>query len=238
MAAGEDLDRVFEEHFRNLPAPTLRLRLNWFGKRILDLVIGSIGTALTLPVIAVAAISTYLDTGRPVFYTQIRRGLYGKKIKVRKMRTMVQGTDKKLNEIISAEKHGRFMNIPWEADVYTRVGRILEVLWIVELPQLWSVLFGEMSLVGNRPVPDYVIRILGTSPQVIQRFGSPPGLTGYPQIVGREVISDEERIRLEEEYTRVYQTGNVVIEDIRIIARTIFLYVMRFFSRGSLSRPQ
>ena len=222
-----DLDRAFADYFGDPDRRHVRRRPVLVAKRFLDLFVASVGILVTLPVIATAAVATLLDTGRPVFYTQVRRGLQGRRIRVWKMRTMKQDTDVTVTDSLSVEEHGRFLTIPLDSEVYTKVGRVLEVLWIVELPQLWSVLVGEMSIVGNRPLPDYVIEVLGTSPDVLDRFGSPPGITGYPQISGRELVSDDDRIRLEKEYTGIYRKGNIFFEDLRIIALTLFRYVVR-----------
>lgn len=222
-----NLDRAFADYFEGPNGPVVQRRPVLIAKRLLDLFVASVGILVTLPFIVTAAIATLLDTGRPVFYTQVRRGLQGRKIKVRKMRTMKRGTDVNVTDSLSVEEHGRFLTIPLESEVYTRVGRVLEILWIVELPQLWSVLRGEMSIVGNRPLPDYVIEVLGVSPDVLDRFGSPPGITGYPQISGRELVSDDERIRLEKEYTGIYRRGNIFFEDLRIIVLTLFRYIFR-----------
>jgi lipopolysaccharide/colanic/teichoic acid biosynthesis glycosyltransferase len=105
------------------------------------------------------------------------------------------------------------------------VGRWIERLWIVELPQLWNVLRGDMSLVGNRPIPDYVIAALGATPEVLERFASPQGLTGFVQVIGRDRVSDAERLALEFKYSRIFEEGDVFLTDLRIILMTLLVYV-------------
>jgi lipopolysaccharide/colanic/teichoic acid biosynthesis glycosyltransferase/SAM-dependent methyltransferase/NAD-dependent dihydropyrimidine dehydrogenase PreA subunit len=219
------LDRLFTEHFRVHRQPTLRITINHAFKRLLDIGASFLGMLLCWPILVVAGIATSLDTGRPIFYSQIRRIRFGRQARIHKMRTLVVGADRKLDKLVSIKQCGRFLNIAKDVSSYTRVGRWLERLWIVELPQIWNVFLGQMSLVGNRPIPDYVIDALGPTAEVIERFASPQGLTGYVQIIGRDNVTDQERIRLEYEYSRIFEKGDVFLEDLRIMALTVMSYL-------------
>lgn len=219
------LDRVFASHFANRRSPTLRVRCNQALKRLTDIVCASIGLVLAAPLIGLAALGTLADTGLPVFYSQVRRIRFGRQARIYKMRTLVTGADRCLGKLVSIKQNGRYLNIAKDESSYTRVGRVLEHLWIVELPQLWSVLRGEMSLVGNRPLPDYVINALGAEGELLERFSSPQGLTGYVQIIGRDYVTDEERTALEVLYSRVYDEGDVFLEDLRIVWLTVLAYL-------------
>ncbi len=219
------LDRLFAEHFRVHRHPTLRVTVNHALKRLLDIAVALVGLILLWPVLLVAGLATVLDTGWPVTYWQLRRIRFGRRARIWKMRTLVVGADRKLGALVSVKHNTRFLNIDKSASDYTRVGRWLERLWIVELPQLWSVLRGQMSLVGNRPIPDYVIDALGTTPDVLERFASPQGLTGYVQVIGRDNVTDEERIQLEYQYSRVFEEGDVFLEDLHIVMLTVLAYL-------------
>lgn len=221
----QQLDALFERQFATPRHAGFRVRVNHALKRGLDVVVSAAGLFLLWPVLLAAAVATLWDTGRPVFYSQVRRIRFGRRARIYKMRTLVVGADRHLHALVNIKSNGRFLNIAKSASSYTRVGRWLERLWIVELPQLWNVLKGEMSLVGNRPIPDYVIEVLGPTPEVAERFASPQGMTGYTQIVGRDAVTDEERIALESHYSRIFEEGSVFLEDLRIIAMTVLAYL-------------
>lgn len=219
------LDALFDEHFRRPRTPTPRVMVNHALKRGVDLLVATAALIVLWPVILISGIATLCETGRPMFYSQVRRIRFGRRARIYKMRTMHQGADRRLDDLVNIKNNGRFLNVVKAESSYTRVGRLLERLWIVELPQLWSVLKGEMSLVGNRPIPDYVIGALGPTHDVAERFAAPQGLTGYTQIIGRENVTDDERIALEHHYSRVFETGDVFLEDLRIIIITTLTYL-------------
>jgi len=219
------LDRLFARHFAGRPGPSLRVRANQTLKRLLDFSFGALGVLTLWPLILGAAVATLCDTGLPVFYTQTRRIQYGRKARIWKMRTLVVGVDRSLDALVSIKQNGRFLNIQKDVSSYTRVGRLLERLWIVEVPQFWCVLWGAMAVVGNRPIPDYVIEALGPTSDALERFASPQGLTGYVQIIGRDNVTDAQRTALEAHYSRIYEHGDVFIEDLRIIVLTVMAYL-------------
>ena len=224
-ALSQRLDALFDRQFRASRTSTRRVILNHAFKRAMDIAVAGCGLLLIWPMIMISAIATLLDSGRPVFYSQTRRVRFGRRVRIYKMRTLVVGADRNLDALFNIKNNGRFLNIAKAAKSYTRVGRWLERLWIVEVPQLWNVLKGEMSLVGNRPIPDYVVGVLGPTPEVAERFASPQGMTGYTQILGRDEVTDEERIALEYHYSRVFEEGDVFFEDLRIIGLTVLSYL-------------
>lgn len=229
------LDALFLRFFLRRRKSCLRVRINHILKRTLDIVVSATALLLVWPVILISAIATLLDTGAPAFYSQVRRVRFGRKARIYKLRTLFVGTDHKLSALVSIKHNGRYLNITKDAKDYTRVGRTLERLWIVEMPQFWNVLRGEMSLVGNRPLPDYVLNTLKPTAEVVERFASPQGLTGYVQTIGRDEVTDEQRVWLEHHYSRVFETGNVFFEDLRIALLTMLSYV-NFGNRMTLER--
>jgi lipopolysaccharide/colanic/teichoic acid biosynthesis glycosyltransferase len=174
-------------------------------KRALDLAIAVPATVLTAPVIAVLALAIRLETpGHPI-YTQTRAGKDGVRFQIYKLRTMVRG----------AEFTGAGLAIQEGDDRITRVGQFLRRYSLDELPNLWTVVRGEMSIVGPRPtlpvqVEQYTERQRG-------RLAVKPGLTGWAQINGRASLPWTERIELDLWYVEHRCTGL----DLRIIARTL-----------------
>jgi lipopolysaccharide/colanic/teichoic acid biosynthesis glycosyltransferase len=174
-------------------------------KRALDLAIAVPATVLTAPVIAVLALAIRLETpGHPI-YTQTRAGKDGVRFQIYKLRTMVRG----------AEFTGAGLAIQEGDDRITRVGQFLRRYSLDELPNLWNVVRGEMSIVGPRPtlpvqVEQYTERQRG-------RLAVKPGLTGWAQINGRASLPWTERIELDLWYVEHRCTGL----DLRIIARTL-----------------
>lgn len=218
------LDAIFAEHFRVPRRCAFWVRVSHLLKRVFDLFFLLVGSVVAIPVVTMACLATWLDTGRPFFYVQSRRVRFGRIARIYKMRTLVVGADKKLDALVSVKLHGKFLNIAKDCKTYTAAGRWLERLWIVELPQLLNIARGQMSVVGNRPIPDYVLDALGPETEVIERFASPQGLTGYVQCIGRDDVTDEERILLEYYYSGVFERGNVFFEDLKIIAHTVAAY--------------
>ncbi|MGV0773082.1 sugar transferase [Mycobacterium syngnathidarum] len=201
----------------NLPlfvieAPT-HDRVSTITKRILDLTLGVIGTIIALPVIALAGLAIKLDDRGPVFYRQERVGLDQKTFRIFKLRTMHVGTDKlpKTNE-----QHAESMfNKRSSSSSVTKVGKFLRATSIDELPQLFNVLGGSMSVVGPRPL---VPGEAGTDAAFLEhREHVKPGMTGLWQVSGRSDLEDRDRVRLDRSYA-----GNwSVIGDLVIIWRTI-----------------
>jgi exopolysaccharide biosynthesis polyprenyl glycosylphosphotransferase len=156
--------------------------------RVLDLVLGALFWLVTLPVLLTAMFGVLIFDGRPVFYRQVRLGRYGRRFELVKLRTMRR----------DAEGAGPAFAVPNDPRA-TRFGRVLRRLRLDELPQLWNVLRGEMSLVGPRPErPEFVAQLVQEIPYYTFRLAVPPGLTGWAQVnmpYARTV--EEHRRRLE-----------------------------------------
>ena len=172
--------------------------------RTLDVVGASFGLALTSPALAVAALAIKLDDGGPVFYRQRRVGRGGREFELLKLRTMVVG----------AEHQGAGWAVNRGDARITRVGRTLRRLSIDELPQLWNVVRGEMSLIGPRPTLAYQVE--SYSPRQRRRLEIKPGVTGWAQIHGRAALPWEERIELDVWYVE----NRSPLVDLKILLRT------------------
>ncbi len=175
--------------------------------RVLDLLVGVLGSLLTAPLVALLALLVRLETpGHPI-YAQTRIGRDGRSFSIYKLRTMVRG----------AEFTGAGLAIQQGDDRITRVGAFLRRYSLDELPNLWNVVRGEMSIVGPRPtvpvqVQQYTERQKG-------RLAVKPGITGWAQINGRAALPWAERIELDLWYVE----HRSLRLDLSIIARTVRL---------------
>lgn len=176
------------------------------GKRAID-VVGS-GLALTLvsPLLAVTAIVSRLVQGAPILFSQTRAGRDGRPFVLWKFRTMRSSDQGSCGS---------------DDDRLTSWGRILRHSSIDELPQLFNVLIGDMSLVGPRPL--YLHYHPLYSPEQAERLSVRPGLTGLAQVNGRNRLDWDQRLRLDTRYTRTVS----VRLDVSIMLRTIALLVSR-----------
>ena len=175
-------------------------------KRVLDLTVAGAALVLTAPVQAVVAILVARDVGRPVLFRQPRPGLGGKTFELRKFRTMRAPT-----------------GAPGETDAerLTKLGRFLRATSLDELPSLWNVARGDMSLVGPRPLlVSYLDRY---SPHQARRHEVRPGLTGLAQVEGRNLVGWPERLALDVDYV----DSRSLALDLKILARTVLLVVRR-----------
>lgn len=173
-------------------------------KRAVDLVAGGIALLLSAPLIAVGALALKLDSRGPVFYRQRRSGLGGNEFEIVKLRTMVVG----------AEHQGAGMAVDQGDPRITRVGAVLRRFSIDELPNLWNVMTGEMSLVGPRPTLPY--QVAAYDERQRGRLAVRPGVTGWAQVQGRAEIPWPERIELD----LWYVDNASPMLDLRILAAT------------------
>ena len=153
--------------------------------RAADVVLASAGLVLASPLVGAGALAVKLQDGGPILYRQQRVGKDGEEFELLKLRTMVVG----------AEKLGAGYAVDRGDPRITRTGRLLRRLSIDELPQLWNVLRGEMSLVGPRPTLRYQVERYDERQR--HRLDVKPGLTGWAQVNGRAALPWDERIELD-----------------------------------------
>ncbi len=171
------------------------------AKRGMDLAITVPVLLLTLPIQAVAAITIRRSMGRPVLFRQQRPGLHGEPFEMVKFRTMLLPNP--AQGIVTDEQR------------MTRVGAVLRSTSIDELPTLWNVVRGDMSLVGPRPLlMQYLDRY--TAEQA-RRHEVRPGLTGLAQVNGRNAISWDQRLEYDVDYVKT----RTVLMDVKILLRTV-----------------
>jgi len=177
-------------------------------KRLMDIVGSLIGLALSSPLIIVVAIVIYFTMGRPIFFKQIRPGLRGTPFLIYKFRTMLDLRDENGN-LLPDEKR------------LTKIGKFLRNTSLDELPELWNVLKGDMSLVGPRPL---LMEYLGRyTPEQARRHNVKPGITGWAQINGRNAISWDEKFKLDLWYV---DNWNIFL-DLKIIFITLIKVIKR-----------
>jgi sugar transferase (PEP-CTERM system associated) len=186
-------------------------RLSSLAKRLFDMGVAALLLTLTLPVIAVTAILIKLGSRGPAFYRQTRTGLYGQPFDILKLRSMRQ----------DAEVAGKAIWAEADDPRITRVGRFIRKVRIDELPQVWTVLTGEMSFVGPRPErPEFVAELSKKIPFYAERHVVKPGITGWAQInypYGANL--DDARQKLE--YDLYYAKNYTPFLDVVIILQTI-----------------
>jgi len=201
------------------------VRERQWPKRVLDLALTLLGAVLVLPLIALMALWIKVDSPGPVFYAQERIGQDGKHFQAWKFRSMVQNADGILQRYLDDnpvlreewERSHKLRNDPR----ITRAGGFLRRTSLDELPQLWNVLKGEMSLVGPRPIVEAEIPKYGNKFSLYTKVKS--GLTGMWQISGRSDTSYDERVQLDTFYVRNWS----VWLDLYILFRTIEIVLLR-----------
>ena len=182
-------------------------------KRASDVCLASLGLVLLSPVFTAIALLVRFTLGAPVLFRQERPGLGGRPFTLYKFRTMRQATDTRLGVR--------------EAERMTRIGVLLRSTSLDELPELWNVLRGDMSLVGPRPLLMQYLPLY--TPEQARRHEVRPGITGWAQVNGRNAISWEEKFRQDVWYV----DHRSFWLDLRILARTIRMV----FSREGISEP-
>jgi exopolysaccharide biosynthesis polyprenyl glycosylphosphotransferase len=212
-------DPLVYEQFGNIPVLTLRVErmptLGLFVKRIVDAVFAGATLALTAPLLIIIALVIKLESPGPILYQAERAGFKGRRFRCYKFRTMDLGADKAKDQLrVHNERQGPFFKMADDPRI-TRAGRWLRRYSLDELPQLWNVVRGEMSLVGPRPHPldDFERYDLGD----LQRLGVSPGLTGLWQVTARRDPSFERGLALDLEYIRSWSLWG----DFRILWQTV-----------------
>jgi len=172
--------------------------------RAADVAIAGSALLLASPVLAIAALAVKLEDGGPVLYRQTRVGRNGADFELLKLRTMVVG----------AETMGAGLSVNRGDPRITRAGRLLRKLSLDELPQLWNVVRGEMSVIGPRPTLRYQVEQYDERQR--HRLDVKPGITGWAQVNGRAELPWADRIELDVWYVE-HRSPRL---DLRILART------------------
>ncbi|MEW6719235.1 MAG: sugar transferase [Thermodesulfobacteriota bacterium] len=196
-------------------------RAAYRGSRAMDIVVSSIALLALSPLIAAAALAVRWRMGSPVLFAQPRPGLHGKLFRLYKFRTMRD----------AAGKDGK--PLP-DADRLTDIGRWMRKWSVDELPELYNVLRGDMSLVGPRPLlPQYLGRYTA---EQSRRHEVKPGLTGWAQVNGRNAITWEEKFALDVWYVDHRSFGL----DLRILLRTMAAVARRegINAEGEATMPE
>jgi len=185
-----------------------------FGKRLLDLALALLALILLSPVLAMLAMLVRLKLGAPVLFRQVRPGRHGRHFTMLKFRTMTDAHD------------ARGQLFP-DSQRLTLFGKFLRSTSLDELPELFNVLKGEMSLVGPRPLlMQYLDRY---TPQQARRHEVLPGITGWAQVNGRNALTWEEKFALD-----VWYVDHVSLSlDLRIL----FLTLLKIIQREGISQP-
>lgn len=181
-------------------------------KRLFDIVAAACGLLLLSPVIAIVAWQIRRKLGTPVLFRQVRPGLHGKPFEMIKFRTMRDALDAQGNPLPDAER-------------LTAFGRFLRSSSLDELPELWNVLKGDMSLVGPRPLLMEYLALY--TPEQQRRHDVRPGITGWAQVNGRNAITWEEKFRLDLWYVENQSFG--------IDLKTLLLTVKKVVVRDGIS---
>ena len=187
------------------------------GKRALDVALSGFGVVLSAPLWALIAAAIKIDTRGPVFYGQPRVGEGGRIFRVLKFRSMIVDAEKDTGPLPAGEDDQRV----------TRVGRVLRASAMDELPQLWNIFIGEMSMVGPRALRPEEIDIdsagrpvpLQAIPGFAARSAIPPGLTGIAQIYARRDVSRRQKFR----FDRLYIRRQSMLLDVRLILLSFWI---------------
>ena len=191
-------------------------------KRVCDAVAAAVLLVVLAPVMVVVWLAVRLALGRPVLHADLRAGLDGRPFSVVKFRSMREATDAAGVPLPDADRLGVF-------------GRLLRRTSLDELPQLVSVLRGDMSLVGPRPLPvRYVERY---SPRQATRLLVRPGLTGWAQIHGRNALDWPRRLEFDAQYVEILGKWWAPAADLWIIVVTLFQMVVQAFTGRGVAAP-
>jgi lipopolysaccharide/colanic/teichoic acid biosynthesis glycosyltransferase len=189
-------------------------------KRSLDFIGAAVLTVLLLPMLVAIAVAIKLDSRGPVFFRQSRVGKGGSRFGVLKFRTMHTDAEARRAELLADSIDPNWLHLENDPRI-TRVGQRLRHLSLDELPQLWNVLRGEMSLVGPRPLIEEEDQMIGGWGR--SRLDLTPGITGVWQVLGRTNIPFEEMVKLD----YLYVTNWSLWTDVRLILRTLPVVISR-----------
>ncbi len=199
------------------------LSLPHLVKRGLDLVLTVLGVLCISPILLLIAAAVRLDSKGPALYFQTRMGKHGKRFTVAKFRTMYGDGEERLTAVLAADpalarEYATFHKLEKDPRV-TRVGRVLRKYSLDELPQLWSVVKGDMSLVGPRPYLERELAEMNGKEAIVLR--ATPGLTGMWQVSDRHKMPFEGRVRVDVKYVETWSPWL----DMSILAKTFAVVV-------------
>ena len=177
-------------------------------KRLLDIIIASVALILLSPLYALVAYKVRKNLGSPVLFRQVRPGLHGKPFEMIKFRTMKDAVDAKGNPLPDSER-------------LTPFGKMLRSTSLDEMPELWNVIKGDMSIVGPRPLLTEYLPLYNE--EQAKRHNVRPGMTGHAQVNGRNAISWEEKFKLDTWYVE----NHSIWLDFKIILKTIIVVLAR-----------
>jgi lipopolysaccharide/colanic/teichoic acid biosynthesis glycosyltransferase len=194
--------------------PPVLTRSSRLLKRSFDLVLGGLSLPILAPLMGLIAIAIKLDSPGPALFRQTRVGRDGRRFRLIKFRTMVADADTRVDELMDASDDPDWLLIADDPRI-TRVGRFLRQTSLDELPQLWNVLKGEMSLVGPRPLSERDdAGVIGWDRH---RLDLVPGLTGPWQVMGRTSIPFQEMVDLDYDYV----TNWSLPRDLKVLLQTV-----------------
>ena len=207
FCSGAELDKIDDIPVFRPPGlrPTLEVRTL---KRTLDLCVAVIGFVCALPFMLVTALAIKISDGGTILYSQVRTGRDGKNFRVYKFRTMRADAEKYSGPMLAQENDPR---ITW-------LGRFLRAVRIDELPQIWNVLVGDMSIVGPRPErPFFVQQYIEEMPEYAYRHNVKPGITGLAQVYGKYNTTPFDKLV----YDLMYIQRCNILTDLIIIIQTV-----------------
>ena len=188
-------------------------------KRMLDILVAIPAIIILVPLMAATAIAIKADSKGPIIYSQERVGLYGKTFKVYKFRSMRQDAEAKSGPVLAREGDSRI----------TKVGRFIRATRIDELPQLFNVLKGEMSIVGPRPErPFFVEQFIKEKPEYSYRHNVKPGITGLAQIAGKYNTTAYDKLT----YDLIYIQEQSIKTDLIIMLQTFKVLITKESTEG------
>lgn len=189
-------------------------------KRAFDIFFGLVALIPALPLMALSALLVFLEDGTPILLRQKRVGENGRLFEMLKFRTMVKNAEQLQSQVEKRDANGNLIHKSKDDPRITRAGRLLRRLSLDELPQLFNILAGTMSLVGPRPEMPYLVEKY--QPWQRKRFAIPPGLTGWWQVNGRS----DKPMHLHTEDDLYYIQNYSIWLDLQIIVRTIWVVLI------------
>jgi len=205
----------------DIPSPPATVYAR-FLKRLCDVVVSLIAILVALPLMVLVALAVRLALGPPILYRDERAGQGGHPIRIAKFRSMSRATDAAGDLLPDAARLGRF-------------GRLLRRTSLDELPQLFSVLWGDMSMIGPRPLPlRYVPRY---DARQAARLLVRPGLTGLAQVRGRNAVDWPARLELDARYVELLGRSTGPLTDLWIGVQTVFQIVSQAITGRGIAAP-